>query len=101
MGHAYNNIGNIYLEQNIPGKAGENYLKALKVYEDVGSKDGICFALSNLGEINLMVGKPEKSMEYSVKGLKIAEELKDKSKICAIIHTMALTYLKQKDFKKP
>ena len=37
----YNNIGRIYKDQDIYGKAAEYYLKAFKINEEIGNKKGI------------------------------------------------------------
>jgi serine phosphatase RsbU (regulator of sigma subunit)/Tfp pilus assembly protein PilF len=100
ISNIYNNMGIIYMDQKIHDKAQENFLKALKLNEEIGNKDGVASALSNLAGDYTNEGKFAKAQEYNFRSLKMAEERGNKNKICNVSNNIAETYQRQKDFKK-
>lgn len=58
-----------------------NFLKALKIGEDLGNKKIISRNLSNLSNVYGNMGDYDKSLEYLFRAMKIAEELGDKKSV--------------------
>ena len=74
----YNNIGRIYKDQDIYGKAAEYYLKALKINEEIGNKKGISDSYSGIGGVYSSNGNYDKALENYFNSLKITENSSDK-----------------------
>lgn len=69
------NIGEIYSEQGDYPKAIEYSSKALKLFEELGDKQGIAHSLINVGSVYIKDGHHEKALPYGSKSLSIAEEI--------------------------
>lgn len=64
LGTAINNLGYIYNKQGKIEKSLENYLKSLKIREEINHEEGIATSLLNIGSIYDRQGKYEKALEY-------------------------------------
>ncbi len=71
------NIANIYSKQSTKDKALDYYLKALKIFQDIGDKYGDARMLSGIGNIYDGEGDFANALEYHLKSLKIAQETGD------------------------
>lgn len=72
---AYNELGNLYLNQSDCPQALEYFLRALKIDESLQDKTGMMKRLGNIGVVYKIMADYPKAMDYYFRSLKIAEEL--------------------------
>jgi len=97
---AYQNIG---IMNEITGnyiKALEFYLKALKLHELVGNKEGLASSYSSIASIYRYRKQYDQCFYYLNKALVINEEIKDQSGISLIYYNMAAIYEDKKEYAK-
>ncbi len=82
------------LRAGIP-KALEYYHKSLKIYEEIGNKEGIATSLNNIGYIYKNQGDIPKALEYYYKSLKIRENIGNKQGIAVSLNNIARSMLIQ------
>jgi tetratricopeptide (TPR) repeat protein len=75
MAIALNTIGVYYYFVDDLFKAEENYLKGLKLREEIQDKKGIAGITGNLGLIYNSQGNSKKAIEYYLKSMKMQEEV--------------------------
>jgi len=93
IGVSFNNKGNY-------PKALESYLKALKLFEEIGNKKWIGNCYINIGDIYTNQQDYSKALEYCLKSLKISEELGDKQIIGYCYTNIGVIYLNQSNSPK-
>jgi tetratricopeptide (TPR) repeat protein len=93
MGVAYTYLGN-------HPKALENYIQALKIFEEIKDKKGIGACYTNIGAVYQLQNNLDKSLEYYLKDLKITRELKDTSGESECLSNIGLIYYDLKEDKK-
>ncbi|MCD4665126.1 MAG: tetratricopeptide repeat protein, partial [Bacteroidales bacterium] len=71
-------IGIVHENQGSYDKAMENYLKSLKISEELGYKKGIAICYNNIGIVCENQGSYDKAMENYLMALKIDKELSNK-----------------------
>jgi len=98
-GIAYKTIGSAYLNKDNSQKALDYLLRALKVNEEIGDKQGIGSCSNNIGAVYQYQSNYTKALEYYLKSLKIAEERGDKPSIGACYSNIGLVYSNQHDYK--
>jgi tetratricopeptide (TPR) repeat protein len=96
----YNNIANIYFEQNLLEKAKTNYEEAYKLAVVMGSKFGQCLLLNNLGSVYYKQKKYDLAMENFQKSYKLSVELEDVEGMGISYINFAGVYFENKEFKK-
>ncbi|MDO8999709.1 MAG: tetratricopeptide repeat protein, partial [Bacteroidota bacterium] len=109
-----NNIGFIYSIQGDPSitsskedalragipKALEYYSKSLKIYEEIGDKEGIATSLNNIGFIYNSQGNLKEGFTYAKRSMDVAKELGFPENIKNSAHTIKTIYQKQKKYKE-
>ncbi|MDP3147436.1 MAG: tetratricopeptide repeat protein, partial [Bacteroidota bacterium] len=109
-----NNIGFIYKIQGDPSitsskedalragipKALEYYSKSLKIYEEIGDKEGIATSLNNIGFIYNSQGNLKEGFTYAKRSMDVAKELGFPENIKNSAHTIKTIYQKQKKYKE-
>lgn len=78
---AYGSLGNAYYRKGLYPKALENYIAAIKLYEELGNKMEAAGYSGNVGAIYERQNKPQKALEFYKNALKTNEELKYKQGI--------------------
>lgn len=94
------NIGIVYLYQGDYLKALDNYLKALKIDEELKDKNGIAKRLGNIGNVYNSQADYPKALDYYFKALKMSEELGNKNNITAWVGNIGIVYYQQGDYPK-
>ena len=113
------NIGNVYyLQASSPftiashnsagqitrgelySRALDYYLKALKMAEELGDKNGIARHLGNIGGVYKDQGDYPKAFEYSFKALKMDEKLGNKNLMAIVIASIGSLYTTTGKFKE-
>ncbi len=86
-------------QSNYP-KALEYYGKALKIYKEIGRKDGVATNLGNIGVVYYNQSDYPKALEYYGKALKMDEELGNKNGIARHLGNIGVVYRNQSDYPK-
>ncbi|MES2139576.1 MAG: tetratricopeptide repeat protein [Bacteroidota bacterium] len=92
----YSNIGLVHWRQSEFPQALDHYLKALKIYEELGYKNKIAGIQGNIAGIYLSQGNHTKALGYYFKVLKAFEELGDKNKMATAYGGIGNIYGEQK-----
>ena len=95
-----NNIGVVYYNQANYPKSLEFYLKALKIAEMRGDKNGIGVRLGNIGSIYRGQGDYQKALDNYFRALKIMNELGNKQIIANNLGNIGGVYYSQGDHSK-
>ena len=98
-GIALKTIGVAYLNKDNSQKALEYLLRALKINEEIGDKQGIGSCSNNIGAVYQYQSNYTKALEYYLKCLKISEARGDKQWIGACYSNIGLIYSNQHDYK--
>jgi tetratricopeptide (TPR) repeat protein len=98
-GIALKTIGVAYLNKDNSQKALEYLLRALKINEEIGDKQGIGSCSNNIGAVYQYQSNYTKALEYYLKCLKISEERGDKQWIGACYSNIGLIYGNQHDYR--
>jgi len=94
---ALNNIGYVYQNQGNISKALAYYHKSLKIYEEIGDREGVAMNLNNIGLVYLNQGDIIKTLENFHKSLKIQEEIGDKKGLAYSLNNIGYIYGNQGD----
>ena len=70
----------------------DNYLIALKTFEDLNNQSGIAKVLGSLGNLYNSIGDYQKSLDYFLRANKIFEKLNDKTKIASTYGNIGIAY---------
>ena len=92
MAANYINIGIIYANQAIWGKAIEYYQKALYIFEALNNQYAMAAIYNNIGLIYDNQGNFDMAMNYHLKSLKIKEKIADKSGIASTYLNIGTIY---------
>jgi class 3 adenylate cyclase/tetratricopeptide (TPR) repeat protein len=84
-------IGNMTIRRD-RDQALDYFEKSLVVFEAMGDKKGIGFALNSIGNVNWRMEKPKKALNYYEQFKMIAEEIDDKWSISTALNNLALVY---------
>lgn len=90
IAHCYGNIGSIYLDRaesalTLSEKKShalygiENIKASLKIFEELGVKDGMAISFTNLGTLMAILEKPKEARDYLWKANALAAEIGDKA----------------------
>lgn len=94
----YANIGNIYYYQSNYDDCIENYLKALKLSEEIGFKKGIAVSCSNLAAAYKDILNYDKALEYNYRSLSIANESGDRFSVTQSLNNLGSVYFSIPDY---
>jgi tetratricopeptide (TPR) repeat protein len=89
---ARGNIGKVYQIKGELDNALEYYGKALKLNEELGSKEGMANQLVNIGIVYGIKGELDKALEYYGKALRLNEELGSKNGMAAGLGNIGNVY---------
>ena len=76
-------------------KALELYGEPLKLYEEVGDRQGMATTLNNIGLVYRTTGEPQQALTYSLQALPIHEEVGDRSGESVTRYNIAMIYRAQ------
>lgn len=91
----YNMTGNIRRQENKYEEALDNYIKAVKLFEQQGNLRGLTQALSNVGNIHNLLGNSESALDYAQQSLETAKAANVKSSIAYSYRLLGRIYRKQ------
>ncbi len=91
-GEAYNNLGNIYVDQGDFNRAVEQYQQSLKLREEVSDQKGIAETYNNLGNVYYEKGDYRKAAEMFEKGLEITHKIGFRVGIAGGYNNLGTTY---------
>ncbi len=94
------NLGNAYLELGNYKKATEKHLKALKIFEEIGSDRGISFCYQSLSSSFTQLKQYNQALLYANKSLKIKTALNDRRGLGTAQSGLGNVYLGMGDFDK-
>lgn len=97
---ALNTIGVSFMNKGEYPKALENYFKTLKIYEEIGDKNGIGSCNTNIGNIFMEMKNYSKAIEHFLKSLKLFEEIDNHIGTGACYTNIGIVYFNQKVFSK-
>ena len=97
---ALDNIGNGYSLINNYDKALENYLKSLKIKENIFNEIEIIVTLDNIGDTYENLSKYDKALEYHLKSLKIKENILDEQGVSNSLKSIGVVYYRLNNFEK-
>ncbi|MDB4533326.1 tetratricopeptide repeat protein [Vicingaceae bacterium] len=92
---ALNNVGFFYDQQGEISKAIRSYNEGLKIYEEIGNKEGAAFSFAGIGGIYDSQGDISKAIEYYHKSLKIFEKTGSKYGIGIMLNNIGYIYNNQ------
>lgn len=79
LARSYASIGVVFSEINTYSRALENYLKALKIYQEIGQTRSISKAYNNIGIVYKSQFNYPKALEYFKKALVIQEQINEET----------------------
>lgn len=91
----YNNIGQVYRQQNLNVLAINNLHKALKITEALGDKKAISFTQNTLGSAYVAQKDYDKAMQYFRKSIALGKINKDKGTLAYNYSTIGEVFLLQ------
>ncbi len=100
IAYSYLRIGTAYHYKSNNNQTIENWLQAIKVFEELKNKKQMSKIFCNLGLVYINQGSYPKALDSYLKALKINEELIDKSGIVVILGNIGQLYYYQKDYPK-
>ena len=92
IGHALNNIGQVYNAWGKYDQALEYYEKDLKICQETGDRNGEGISLNNIGGIYDAWDKYDQAIGYYEKALKILEEVGDRENEGVSLNNIGLIY---------
>jgi serine phosphatase RsbU (regulator of sigma subunit) len=92
MGHAHNNLGDLYWFTGDYSTASAHYFKALKIFEELNDRAGIAQCYRNIGWIYLGQENYPLTLKYYFKSLEINEAMGDKLRMVANYDDLSIVY---------
>jgi len=99
LARSYGSAGVVYSEENNYTKALENYLKALKIYQETGQTTSISKAYNNIGIVYKSQKHLDKALEYFEKALRIQNETGEQSAAVTLTNIGAIYFEKGNSIK--
>ena len=100
LAKALNNIGYAYNNKGKVKEALAYYSRSLKVYEEIGNKEGIALSLNNIGFIYKNKGQLKETLDYFIRSLKIQEEIGNKEGIALSLNNIGYIYKNKGQIKE-
>ncbi|MFZ3165998.1 MAG: tetratricopeptide repeat protein [Candidatus Methanoperedens sp.] len=89
---AIGNMGKVYQIEGDLNTALKYFEKSLKLYEELGLKDGIASQFENIGNVNGIKGDLDEALKYFEKALKLYDGLKRKEGMASQFGNMGIVY---------
>ena len=86
------NLGNIYLQENELGKAGENFEEAAEIYRSLNDRTELKYVLGNQGMIYAKLGDRSKAEENLSEAIRLLEEDKNYAPVAEYQITLSEVY---------
>ncbi len=87
---AYNNLGQIALEDGRPTQAQMLLQEAAQIYRGLGIQSSLAHTLSNLGKTSYELGDVAGAVRYLTEGLEVAAEIGDRPIMLELLTRMAV-----------
>jgi signal transduction histidine kinase/DNA-binding response OmpR family regulator len=91
----YNMVGNVRRDQNNYEEALNQYIKAVKLFEQQKNLKGLSIALSNVGNIQNLIGNTDTALDYALQSLEIAKVANNKGSVAYCYRLLGRIYRKQ------
>ncbi len=94
------NMGNVYADMGQTEKAMELQLEAVRIFDEIGDKQGLTICYSAIGIDYLNTKQYDKALEYFNKSLPMAEEMQSLEDLIEIHQNLSRLYEETKDYEK-
>lgn len=94
------NMGNVYADMGDTEKAMELQLEAVRIFDEIGDKQGLTICYSAIGIDYLNLKQYDKALEYFNKSLPMAREMQSLEDLIEIHQNLARLYEEKKDYEK-
>ncbi|MBL0328065.1 MAG: tetratricopeptide repeat protein [Bacteroidetes bacterium] len=94
------NMGNVYADMGNTEKAMELQLEAVRIFDEIGDKQGLTICYSAIGIDYLNMKEYEKALEYFNKSLPMAQEMQSLEDLIEIHLNLSRLFEETKDFEK-
>ncbi|MCX6295117.1 MAG: tetratricopeptide repeat protein [Bacteroidetes bacterium] len=94
------NMGNVYADMGETEKAMELQLEAVRIFNEIGDKQGLTICYSAIGKDYLNAKQYDKALEYFNRSLPMAQEMKSLEDLIEIHENLARLFEETKDFEK-
>ena len=94
------NMGNVYADMGNTEKAMELQLEAVKIFDEIGDKQGLTICYSAIGIDYLNMKEYEKALAYFNKSLPMAQEMQSVEDLIEIHLSLSRLFEETKDFEK-
>jgi len=92
------NLGYYYYYQDSLKSTITNFLRAVRIYEEINPTKEYAFLLTQIGFINLMAGRFKKTMDYTKRSWSIFHRLGNRINEADGIHFFAMSHLRNQNF---
>lgn len=100
IGDIYNNMSNLYMEQDNDKLKDEYLQKALKIYQDQHSESDVALVYANMGANFNRKGNSLKAVEYLLKSLQIREKIGYQYGIALVSFNIVTSYKSLKRYNE-
>ncbi len=94
------NMGNVYADMGDTEKAMELQLEAVRIFNEIGDKQGLTICYSAIGVDYLNAKQYDKALEYFNKSLPMAQEMQSLEDLIEIHQNLSRLYEETKDYEK-
>lgn len=94
------NMGNVYSDMGDVEKAMELQLEAVRIFDEIGDKQGLTICYSALGVDYMNMKQYDKALEYFNKSLPMAQEMQSLEDLIEIHENLARLYEETHDYEK-
>jgi serine phosphatase RsbU (regulator of sigma subunit) len=96
----YNDLGNVYVEQEFYDKARAYFNLSLAIKDEIKDEDGVVTTMKNIANLYIHQRNYSKALEISLRTLPKAERLKNERNISDLLGFIAESYLHQDSLDK-
>ncbi|HLC83513.1 MAG TPA: tetratricopeptide repeat protein, partial [Bacteroidia bacterium] len=93
------NMGNVYAEMGDTEKAMELQLEAVRIFDEIGDKQGLTICYSAIGIDYMNLKQYGKALEYFNKSLPMAQEMQSLEDLIEIHENLSRLYAETKDYE--
>lgn len=94
------NMGNVYADMGDLEKAMELQQEAVRIFDEIGDKQGLTICYSAIGIDYLNLKQYDKALEYFNKSLPMAQEMQSMEDLIEIHENLSRLYAETKDYEK-